>query len=170
MMLNMMRKGIEHFAANEQNIQPVFLSFCSEDDETVMQDIFPYLENGLKKILNTDASCVATGYNAFRPGFSLANEIIRCVEASSVVVFFVTNAFLRKMWCKNETLVAHYENKPIVLMLWEKVDEELMPKHLYKHYVEHARVHWVQENGQRIMKPGWDELCEAIVRLFAENK
>lgn len=168
--LNMMRKGIEHFAANEQKIQPVFLSFCSEDDETVMQDIVPYLENGLKKILNTDASCVVTGYNAFRPGFSLANEIIRCVEASSVVVFFITNTFLRKMWCKNETLVAHYENKPIVLMLWEKVDEKLMPKHLYKHYAEHARVHWVEENGQRVMKPGWDELCEAIVRLFAENK
>lgn len=122
-------KGKALFAANaEQKFHPVFLSFCSEDDDTVMQEIFPYLDNGLKKILNTNASCVATGYNAFRPGFSLANEIIRCVEASSVVVFFVTNAFCRKKWCRNETLVAHYENKPIVLMLWENVDEKLMPK------------------------------------------
>lgn len=163
-------KGIACFAAKQLKSHPVFLSFCSTDDETVMQEIFPHLENGLKKILNTNASCVATGYNAFRPGFSIANEIIRCVEASSVVVFVITNAFCRKMWCRNETLVAHYENKPIVLMLWENVDEKFMPKYLFKHYIEHVRVHWVQENGQKVMKPGWDEVCESIVCLFAQKK
>ena len=150
---------------------PVFLSFSSEDDHIVMGEIYPNLEKGLQKILKTELPCVETGYNAFRPGYSLANEIIRCVEASYVAVFFVTNMFCRKQWCKNETLIAHYENKPIILMLWEEIDTILMPRYLHKHYTNHARVHCVEdENGQRKMRPGWDKLCEVIVSKFAQNQ
>ena len=163
--------GIQLYAGNgnDKRNPPVFLSFCSVDEEIVMNEIFPNLNAGLGKILNTEVRCVATGGHDFRPGFPVGNEIIRCVEASSVVVFFVTNNFCRKMWCRNETLVAHYDNKPIILMLWEKVDIKLMPKHMSKFYQEYVRVHWIEENGQRVMQPGWDELCEAIVRLFGEN-
>ena len=162
------KMGIELYSVNVKTTScpPVFLSFCSEDDQKVMDYILPNLEKSLRKILRTSNQCVATGYNSFRPGFSLANEIMRCVEASSVVVLFITNAFCSKMWCKNEALTAHIENKPIVLMIWETVDIKLMPKHLYNHYQQYASVHWVQEDGKRVMKPGWDELCESIVRLF----
>ena len=165
------QKGIEIYGVTEkdENYRPVFLSFCSEDEEVVMEEIYPKLNEGLNKILDTESRCVAIGGIDFKPGFPLANEIIRCIEGSSVVVFFVTNAFCRKAWCRNEALVAHSDNKPTVLMLWEKVDVKLMPKHLYKHYLLYTRVHWVQEQGQRIMKPDWNELCEAIVRLIGEN-
>ena len=160
--------GIELYRINrdERQTPPVFLSFCTEDDEIAMDAIYPHLDTNLKNILNTDARCVATGGTDFRPGYSLTDEIIRCVEASSVVIFFVTNAFCETLWCKNETLVAHYDKKPIILMLWEKVDPRLMPHQLYKHYKEYVRVHWIYENGERVMKPGWQELCESIVMLF----
>ena len=170
------RKQIREAVGNYKTQQaekpfPVFLSFCSEDDEVVMKDIYPNLETGLKKILDTDSQCVATGYDAFRPGYSLADEIIRCVEASSVVVFFITNRFCRKSWCRNETLVAYYEYKPIVLMLWENIDLKLMPRYLHKHYLNHARVHWIpDENGVRKMRPGWEKVCEVIVSRFIQNK
>ena len=165
------QKGIEIYGVTEkdENYRPVFLSFCSEDEEVVLEEIYPKINEGLKKILDAESRCVAIGGIDFRPGFPLANEIIRCIEGSSVVVFFVTNAFCRKARCRNEALVAHSDNKPTVLMLWEKVDVKLMPKHLYKHYLLYTRVHWVQEQGQRIMKPDWNELCEAIVRLIGEN-
>ena len=163
--------AIQLYAHNENNRRnpPVFLSFCNADEEIVMDEIFPNLNASLKKILNTEVRCVATGGHDFRPGFSVGNEIIRCVEASSVVVFFVTNNFCRKRWCRNEAVVAHYDNKPIVLMLWEKVNIKLMPKYMSKFYQEYVRVHWVEENEQRVMQPGWDVLCEAIVQLFGEN-
>ena len=153
---------------NEQKAKhpPVFLSFSSTDEKIVMEEMYPKLEEGLKKVLNTDSRCVAIGDRDFRPGLSLANEIIRCMEESSVVVFFITNSFCKKMWCRNEALVAHYENKPTVLMMWENVDPDLMPKHLYKHFREYARVHWVHQNGRRVMRPDWDVLCDSIVRLF----
>ena len=66
-----------------------FSSFCNEDGNIVMEDIVPKLEEGLEKLLNTDSRCVTTGYTDFRPGMSLANEIIRCIEESSVVIFFL---------------------------------------------------------------------------------
>ena len=165
------RAGIQEYTENRMNKRnpPVFLSFCSEDDEIVMTDVAPNLETGLKALLQTDFKCVATGYNDFRPGFSLANEIIRCVEEASVVVFFVTNDFCKKEWCRNEALVAHYENKPIILMIWEELDLRRMPRYMFHHYQEHTRVHWVQENGERVMKPNMDKLCEAIVSLFKDK-
>ena len=58
------KDGIERFAAMNKNAKqppPVFLSFCSEDEDYVMEHIFPSLDNGLKKLLNTDDRCVATG-------------------------------------------------------------------------------------------------------------
>ena len=165
------KQGIEQYKENRENEQkiPVFLSFCSEDDEIVMREIVPKLEDGLKRLLKTDSKCVATGYTDFRPGMSLANEIIRCVEESSVVIFFVTKAFCRKMWCRNEALIAYYENKPTILMIWEELNLKLMPKYLYHQYQHNSRVHWVQENGHRVMKPGWDKLCESVVSLFVEK-
>ena len=165
------RLGIKEYKENRNDKRnpPVFLSFCCEDDEIVMTEIAPKLEEGLKKLLETDLKCVATGYNDFRPGFSLANEIIRCIEEACVVVFFVTNTFCKKMWCRNEALVAHYENKPIILMIWEDINLKQMPKYMYHHYQEHTRVHWVQENGIPVMKPDMDKLCEAIVSLFTEQ-
>ena len=162
--------GIQQYKENRENKHnmPVFLSFCNEDDDIVMDDIVPKLEEGLKKLLNTDSRCVATGYTDFRPRMSLANDIIRCVEESSVVIFFVTNAFCKKMWCRNEAHIAYYENKPMILMIWEELDLNLMPKYMYHHYQHHARVHWVTEHGQRVMKPDWDNLCESVVSLFVD--
>ena len=163
------REGVMIYSTSDTPIPPVFLSFCSEDDQTVVSEILPNLEHGLQKILKTNDQCVATGYSEFRPGFCLANEIIRCIELSSVVVLFVTNEFCKKMWCRSEALTAYYESKPIVLLLWENIDLTLMPKHLYVYYTEYVSVHWIEENGERVMKPGWDDLCQAIVRLFTQK-
>ena len=111
------RKGIymgtELYKVNrdERRSPPVFLSFCNEDEEIAMDAIYPNLDLCLRNLLNTDTRCVATGGTDFRPGYSLTDEIIRCVEASSVVIFFVTNKFCETLLCKNETLAAHYDKK-----------------------------------------------------------
>ena len=167
---NVINKGIEIFQIHkdEMNFPPVFLSFSSDDDQLVMDQINPFLDAGLKKLLETDIRCVATSYNDFRPGFSVANEIIRCIEAANVAVFFVTNSFCEKVWCRNETLVAQQSNKPTVLIFWEEVDGEILPKHINKHINEYTCVKWVDEDGRRVMKPGWDKLCKTIVGLFAD--
>ena len=135
-----MNRGIENYALLRirDRVPPVFLSFCSEDDDFVMEHIYPQLNDGLKKVLNTDTRCVAMGGMDFVPGFPLANEIIGCIEASIVVVLVVTNIFCRKQWCRLEAMQAHIENKRMVLMFPENVDVTQMPKHLYKHYMRYT--------------------------------
>ena len=166
------KKGIENYAhnRNRDKVPPVFLSFCSEDEEFVMENVFPHLNDGLKQILKTESRCVAIGGMDFHPGFPLANEIIRCIEASSVVILFITNAFCRKNWCRNEAMAAHTDNKQLILMMFEKVDVKRLPKHLYKYYMQYTRVHWMQEHGEYVMKPDWAELCASVVKLMGENE
>ena len=162
------RNGIEMYGQIEAI--PVFLSFCSEDEDTVMDEIFPYLDEGLKEILKTDKRCVSVGGMDFHPGVPLADEIVRCIDAASVVVFFLTNYFCKKMLCRSEAFIAHNENKPTILMLWENVDVNSMPKHMYRHFQLHTRVHWRERDGTRVMFPDWKVLCETIVRLFGKEQ
>ena len=149
---------------------PVFLSFCSDDYEIVFKNILPQLDTGLQKVLHTDLRCDATGAYEFRPGFPVATEIIRSIEASEEVVFFITKSFCKNKWCRYETIVANADHKPFVLMLWEIVDPKLMPKHIRKCYEEYTRVHWNIENGERVMTPKWNDLCESIIKLMGEQE
>ena len=161
------RNGIEMYGKIEAI--PVFLSVCSEDEDTVMDEIFPFLDEGLREILHTDKRCVSVGGMDFRSGIPLADEIIRCIDATSVVVFFLTNNFCKKMWCRSEAFIAHNENKPTILMLWENADVKRMPKHIFRHFQLHTRVHWQERDGARVMFPDWKVLCETIVRLFGKE-
>lgn len=144
--------GIELYNTGRQNRKyVVFLSFCSEGAGFVMNNVYSELNEGLKHVLKTEETGVATGATNFLPGFSIGEEIVRCIEASSVVVFFVTDTFCSKMWCRNEALVAHCERKPIVLMLWDNLNTKKMPKSLYKHYQKYTGIHWSAENGVWVM-------------------
>ena len=167
-------RGVEAYAKKGNDKldihPPVFLSFCSEDYEIVFENIFPQLNEGLQKVLGTDLRCVATGAYEFRPGFPVAEEIIRSIETCEVVIFFITKSFCKNKWCGYETIVANADHKPFVLVLWEKVDRKLMPKHIRKCYDEYTRVHWNMENGERIMTPKWNDLCESIVKLMGEQE
>ena len=147
----------------------VFLSFCSEDITFVLNRVYPKLNEGLQKILGTNYRCVAMGDTDFRPGLLIANETIRCIDESSVVVFIVSDAFCKKKWCRYEILTASCSHKPIVLMIMGQVDFKLMPKILLRHYETYTRVHWATENGKLTMNQGWNELCENIVRLVGTS-
>lgn len=162
---NKVKLGMEMYAANKKDRKPppIFLSFCSEDDDIIMNDIYPELEAGLKKVLQTSSRCVATGATDLRPGFSLANEIICCLEATSIVIFFMTKTFCKRSWCKYEALVAHNNHKGIVIMHWESVEEKLIPKHLLMCCEDHIHVHWKFKDGKQVMIPDWKKLCEKIV-------
>ena len=144
----------------------VFLSFSGEDTEFVMTKVYPKLESGLKRILNTGSQCVATGGTSFKPGYSISDEIVRCIEDSSVVIFFLSDTFIQKPWCRSEVHKAFCDEKPIILMMSGKINTALMPTALHKHYETFTRVHWTMEHGEPVMRPDWDHLCETIVGLI----
>ena len=147
---------------------PVFLSFCSHDDDVIVEHILPKLNSGLETILGTDQNNVGMGVTDVRLGLPIGSEIIRCIENTSVVIFFVTNAFCKSSWCKYEVRIACLENKPMVLMFWEEVDIKLLPAELRKFLPNLTCVYWNNLNGRLVMKPGWGKLCETIIGLMGE--
>lgn len=163
-----LKLGVEKYEAikNKRQHPAVYLSFSAEEDDTVTTDIYPKLNAGLMKILKTESRCVATSPTDLRLGFYLANEIIICFESIDVLICFVTKSFCKDSWCKYEALVAQNNHKAIVIMHWEDVAETLIPKHLLMCYKDCIHVHWKVKNGQRVMKPGWQKLCEDIVGLI----
>ena len=129
----------------------------------------PKLEAELKKILNTESDCIATGGTHFRPGYAIQDEIVRCVEESSVVIFFLSDSFIHKSWCRSEVHKAFCDEKPIILMVYGKLKTDSMPKVLCKHYETFTRVHWSLGNGEPVMRPDFEHLCETIVSLIGRK-
>ena len=162
------KSGIDTFASGRKKYA-VFLSFAGDDDEFVMTRVYPRLEAELKQMLNTESDCVVTGATHFRPGYAIQGEINRCIEDSSVVIFFLTETFIKKSWCRTEVHRAFCDEKPIVLMILGKLKTQYMPKVMRKYYETFTRVHWSLENGQYIMRPSWEHFCETIVGLIGTN-
>ena len=67
--------GIENYERGHKKYA-VFLSFSGDDEEFIMTDVYPNLNSGLKKVLNIEDDCVATGGTDFRPGYSIKDEIV----------------------------------------------------------------------------------------------
>ena len=147
-----------------------FLSFSGDNEEFVMANVYPNLNSDLKQILNIDSNCVATGGTDFSLGYSIKDEIVRCIDESAVVVFFLSETFVNKPWCRTEVHKAFLEEKPIILMIQGKLDINSMPKALRKHYETYTRVHWSMQHGVPIMRPGWEHLCQTIVGHIGSNK
>ena len=113
---------------------------------------------------------MATGDFNFRLGFPITNEIIRCIDASAVIVFCVSAEFCKSRYCEDEVIVACFDRKPVVLMFLEKVDMNEMPKVLTKHFQNITRSKWIlHENGQYKIIPKWEVVCRSIVDLMVSK-
>ena len=86
------------------------------------------------------------------------------------MIFFLSETFIKKPWCRTEVHKAFLDEKPIVLMIWGKHNIKSMPKALRKHYETFTRVHWSVENGVPIMRPSWEHLCQTVVGLIGSNE
>ena len=107
-----LRKAVEHYKTNSHMKFAAFLSMCGLDTDFVIDNIYAELDTALKKQVNTTSRCVSVGDLDFRPGLSVGNEIIRCVEESFTVLFVKSNKFCNSEWCKNEMLAAYAAGKP----------------------------------------------------------
>ena len=164
----LVERGIERQAEGEYE-HVAFLSFSSDDHDFVLHNVFPRLDEGLKGILRAETRCVATSDHDMRPGHPISHEIIRCLEKSTVIIFFVTRSFCKHPWCEFEFDTAIQINKPVILMLFDNVKKRHMPAVLRTHFETYIRVHWSIQNGVPVMTPGWDVLCKTIVRLIAAH-
>ncbi|KAH3747720.1 hypothetical protein DPMN_182149 [Dreissena polymorpha] len=93
-----------------------FLSFSSDDAELVVHKILPRLNSELQQKTGTSRVLLCSGDSNFRPGYSLGEEIIRCIEDSAVIVLAVSKRFCQKEWCRKEVQEIYDQNKPLILL------------------------------------------------------
>ncbi|WAR05200.1 TLR4-like protein, partial [Mya arenaria] len=147
---------------------PIFLSYCSENEDFVSNVIYPSLNTSLQKILKTNKRCIATGDLDFQPGIHVIEGIVTCIETCSVFVACVSKSFCKKAWCKTEVLTAIHEHRPVILIFLEEVEPSLMPTVMRKHFLATTRVTW--SNQDAIPKPDVETICRGIVQLMANEQ
>lgn len=143
-----------------------FVSFCSEDEPTVLQKIIPSLQTTLKSLVDTDKELVAWGDTSFRPGFPLCGEIIKGIDDAAVTILIVSKTFCKKHWCRQEMREAYDQNKPIILIMMEKVEERLMEDTLKRIFERYSHARWVADDtGGGHIEPDWVQFCRSVISL-----
>lgn len=145
-----------------------FVSFCSEDNAVVTNHILPSLKQTLKFLLQTNHDLIAYGDTAFRPGYPLNEEIIKCVGESAIILLVVSQEFCKKRWCQEEFREANMQNKPIILIMLEKVDKSVMGENLSKIYENFTHARWFDDEKGGRLEPEWLHFCKAMIALASE--
>lgn len=165
------KKRLDYVAAQlRENKFPkqhlAFISFCSEDEDVVITKILPKLQKTLSQFINANKTFVARGDATFRPGFPLHDEIIKSIEEAAVIILAVSRNFCRKQWCKQEIREAYDQNKPIILIMLEKVETQLMDDILKRIFQQYTHARWVtNDDGEAFLEPDWLHFCKAVIAL-----
>lgn len=148
----------------KQNL--AFMSFCSEDDYIVTEKILPTLQRTLQTIVQTDQHLIAKGDAIFRPGFPITEEIVKGIDDAAVIIFAVSRNFCRKQWCQEELRQAYDQHKPIIMIMLEKVDIELMDGVLKRLFLRYTHARWLTDdtNGDHL-EPDWITFCHSLITL-----
>ena len=86
-------------------------------------------------------------------------------------MFVVSEAFCRSNYCQIELQQPYELNKPIILMIQQACNEELMSPLLKEMFNRNTRVIWLGNDGLRefAMKTTWENICESVLRLSIEK-
>ncbi|CAG5132609.1 unnamed protein product [Candidula unifasciata] len=113
--------------ASDDNERPydAFISYSNKDEDFVIRQLAPRLENGDKKF----KLCVH--YRDFPVGACIAETIVRSVEASKRTILVVSDNFLDSEWCRFEFQTAHQQvlnerrNRVILILLHDLDSDKL---------------------------------------------
>ncbi|KAL3842004.1 hypothetical protein ACJMK2_020077 [Sinanodonta woodiana] len=146
-----------------------FLSYASVDRDFVLQLVYQQLKQKLAERLGADDNLICHHEEHFFPGYPIAKEAEKYIMNESLTVLLVvSDAYCESIFCQHEAKLAEYSNKPVILMLREQVDVSKMSPELSALFSRYTRVKWVNVNGEYIMKPDWDTLCDSIFMLAEE--
>ncbi|XP_045206119.2 toll-like receptor 2 [Mercenaria mercenaria] len=147
----------------------VFLSHCNEDSDLVMNKIYPELCDHLSKMTRSNKPLVCLGDKHFRPGYPLRDEVMRCIEESSVFLAIISRNFCRRIWCNLEIGEAYDQKKPIIMLMVEYVEKELMDDFLQKIFNRYAHATWKPDDKGGHIEPEWKLFCKSIIQLAGKS-
>ena len=150
---------------NEEFAYFVFLSFSSKDDLFVDTRVMHPLTQCLRRRIKHDIEPVGTGDTMFRAGMYIHDEIISCLEQSKVMIILLTDHYCRSECCVMEFQRAIQLNKPIIIMVKDKVDKTLLTPAMRMSYNTNSRIIWKQHDGEYVLKGTWNTICDSIMEL-----
>lgn len=164
----LIQKGIR--SLNEHTLEyefPIFISYSNTDVDFVFEHIIYPINQHLREITELDDDTfVATGDQQFRAGFSIHDEIQRCIEQSAVMLVVVSNAYCTSAYCRNEIETSVELDKPVVLLFLEEVNEANMPKVMRRVFKKCVRAKMNYVDGQLQVVPSWENICNSLLELI----
>lgn len=145
-----------------------FLSYSSDDIDFVTKHVTEKMNENLQLMTGIERDLICTGDEYLRPGFAIFDETVRCMERASLVIAIVTNSYCESAFCNNELEQAHLLMKPIIIMLKEQVDENLMTPTMKLLFKSKVRILWETKNDEYVMKTTWKNVCSSMLDLIAE--
>ena len=163
------RNALKHFIrivrTGDKLKNLIFLSFCNEDGDYVLEYIYPQMKDEASKALECSRNLICCGDLNFRPGMSICLEAMRCIEESAVIIFVVSNTFCQKSWCKMEVDTANAQRKPVILLMLEKVKPEVMTPYMRKLFSRYTRASWIDDKNGGYPHPPWSVLISSVIEL-----
>jgi len=147
-----------------------FVAYSSEDDDVVLNHLYPELTAKMSKITDVNMTDLITiGDFHFRPGFTVNAEGHRALTESGVVLAVISRAFCASAYCKDELEQAHSLKRPIVLIFIEEVDEHDMGEIVHHLFKSKVRVQYRREGDQSVIKPDWSIVCTSVLQLIPDT-
>ncbi|XP_045157005.2 toll-like receptor 4 [Mercenaria mercenaria] len=147
-----------------------FLSYSSEDEGNDIHEIYEKLEEALLRTTGLKQEVVCFGDKDFHLGFPIADEIVRCISESCVVVCIVSNNFCESHRCQMELREAYELNKPIILIFKEEVDLTRMQPLMSKIFRRYTRAKLItKEDGRKEIVPGYEQISCSILKLAVSH-
>ncbi|XP_060588715.1 uncharacterized protein LOC132744115 [Ruditapes philippinarum] len=149
----------------DENKFVVFLSYSSNDDDFVSRYVFNQLNENLQQTVGKDSNLVCEGDKHFQIGRPIPEQMSKFLRKSSVVVILLTDHYIQSAHCRNEFDHAILLEKPIVLMVKDEIDIEMMNGQMLDLYEHRTRILFMKENDDYIPKTSWENVCTSIIEL-----
>ena len=162
------RKRQHYFATlqndvNHKNI--IFCLFCTKDLEFLVKHVSQVFTDTFRNITGMDANLFSDNFKGYKIGFPLINEADRCIRQAHVIAFLVSHASCECKRCLCELRLALHENKPIVVILKEQMDENKMPPIVRLLVRTTSKASFVRRQQNLYLSPSPKKFCNIILDL-----
>lgn len=142
----------------------VFLSYSSDDQYFVKEYIYDKLNEALQRRVDDKRDLVFVSEVHMRAGVSIKDGIRDAFARSAVLLFILTDSTIDSEWCVFEFHEALNIGKPIVIMVKDIVNEDILPEQIKTFFANNTRIFWKEdENGEYRLETSWDNVCESIM-------
>ncbi|XP_052773441.1 toll-like receptor 4 [Mya arenaria] len=159
-----LRERIKQIKENKYSKQYlVFLSYSNKDEEFIDNNVVHGLKKAFSTYIGTNRELICRGDFHFRIGHNICNEMERLFLKCSAMLVFVTENYCRSQFCNREFEFATAMKIPVILMLKDEVDVEVMPAEMRMLFDTLTRFLWTETDEGFIIKTSWENVCRSLI-------